>query len=154
MENDDDDPFAQLAKDQIVSPVRARMRANATRAERRAAKQQSDKEILHRQWRDWHDKQLKKLLTGRYRKAANSLANYLETLSMEDGDALVDFVERGPWRESDPDTRYTILSLIDHRIIYLREAHGLAPFDDSIPFSDEEPTAFEIIRGLVGDDNC
>jgi hypothetical protein len=42
-----------------------------------------------------------------------------------------------------------LLGLIDTRIIYLRINEGLSPIDDSIPFSDEPPTAFEIIREIL-----
>jgi hypothetical protein len=153
MSDDDIDPFAQVALDQISNPVRSRMRAAQTRAECALAKKQSDEEILHQQWQDWHDTQLKKLMTGRHRKAAQTLSAFLERMDVEDGEELISLVSSWSWPNVDSDTKFVVLGLISRRIIYLREAHGLAPFDDSIPFSDEPPTVFEIIRGLVGDDD-
>jgi hypothetical protein len=143
------DPFAALAAEQISAPIKARMRAAKTREERRVAKQLNDREILTEQWREWHRKRVIALKTDRYAEAVNAVAEFLERMTLHDGGALIELVERGPWREADVETRYLLLGLIDERIVYLRTIEGLAPFDDSIPFSDESPTAFEIIRDML-----
>lgn len=149
---EDDDPYAQLAQDQIVSPIKARMRAAKTRAERKLAKQQDDKTIQHELWRRWHRKRVEDLKKGNHSKAINEVSDFLERMTFEDGGALIELIERGPWRQADVDTRYLLLGLINQRIMFLRVAESLAPFDDAIPFSDEEPTTFEIIRGILNHD--
>jgi hypothetical protein len=148
-----DDPWAALAAEQISGPVKARMRAVKTRTERREAKKKTDDEILARGWRDWHDKQLAKLNSGRYRQAVRIVATFLERMTLEDGDALIALIERGPWHDADADTRYWLLGLIASRIIFLRQAENWPPFSDSIPFIDEAPTVFEIIRTKLQREN-
>ena len=61
--------------------------------------------------------------------------------------ALVEFVHRAALHRADSDTRFEILALIDAHIIKLREAHGLAPFDDGL--NDEAPTAFQQIPEML-----
>jgi hypothetical protein len=144
-----DNPFADLADEQMVSPVKARRRAVETRRQRQEDKRQSDAQILAQQWRDWHAKRLEELQTGRWREPALTVAKFLERMTLEDGAALEQLVEHGPWRDTDADTRFLILGMISARIVFLREREGWLPFDDSMPFSDEEPTVFEIIKELL-----
>ena len=144
-----DDPFAELAAEQISNPVRSRLRAAKTRAARKAAKQQDDREIQTLLWKRWHDARLKALMRGRYRKPVAELSRFLERMTIDDGDRLIALVERGPWRAAGGDTKYLILGLIDARIVYLRQAEGMAPFSDSVPFIGEAPTVFEIIRSIL-----
>jgi hypothetical protein len=144
-----DDPFAVLAAEQISAPVKARQRAVQTRAERRQAKAQSDKEVLAASWRYWHDKQVKALQSGHYGEHAATVTGFLEIMTLEDGNRLVELIEQGPWREADAESKYLLLGLIGRRITYLRQAEGWPVFDDSIPFSAEEPTAFETIRKVL-----
>lgn len=149
----DDDPFAVLAQEQMTSPAKAKLRAAKTREERRQAQAQSDQQILTAQWREWHRKRVKRLKTGRYVNAVNIVASFLEQMTLQDGAKLVTLIDKGPWREADADTRYLLLGLIDWRIILLRETEGWPPFDDSIPFSQDEPTAFELVREILGHDS-
>ena len=49
-----------------------------------------------------------------------------------------------------PATReFLVLQVVDNAIAHLRERHDLAPFDDALPYSDEPPNAFLIIRGML-----
>ncbi len=84
------------------------------------------------------------LLAGPYSEAARELATFLETMTLEQGPKLIALAI--PWRGADPDAKYQVLRLIDYALAHLRERDGLPPFSDSIPFSDEPPTIFEIIR--------
>lgn len=147
--SDAPDPFAEMAEEQISNPVKARMRAAKTREERRQAKAQSDQEILHDLWKRWHDIRLARLKSGPFGGSVTAVAAFLETMTIEDGGELVTLIRYGSWDKADNLTRYLLLGLIDQRIMYLRKAEGLAPFDDSLPYSDEEPTAFEIIREML-----
>lgn len=144
-----DDPYAKLAEEQISNPIKARMRAAKTRAERKAAKAIDDKQIQFELWRKWHHKQTKKLLSGPYKTPAGTLSRFLANMTLQHGPELIELVGRGPWRDSDPDTRYLVLSLIDSRIVYLREAEGWPPFDDAMPFLDNKPTLFLRIREML-----
>jgi hypothetical protein len=134
-------PWAELADRQMASPAKARQRA----AERRAA---ADKEraALQKAWRAWRHERIAELLSGPYGEAAQALRGFLNEMRINDGPALVAAVEAGPWRDADSDTRHEILAIVDLSIILLREKSGLPPFSDALPFSDEPPTVFEIIR--------
>jgi hypothetical protein len=142
-----DDPWNALVDQQLTSPAKAKLRAAATRAERRAEKQQSDHTILQQQWREWHDRRVKQLMNGQYGQQVKSLAGFLETMTLDtDPWQLVGLIDHGPWHKADDTARYLVLGLISNRIIYLRESEGWPPFSDAIPFSRDEPTLFEIIR--------
>lgn len=127
------------------------MRATKTRAERRMAKQMSDAQIQFRMWKEWHAKRRDQLMAGRYRAAAKELADFLERITLDDGASILSFIARGPWHTADGDTRFLVLGLVSSRIMLLRTAEGMAPFEDSIPFSDEPPTCFEIIRAMLSE---
>jgi hypothetical protein len=71
---------------------------------------------------------------------------FLESVTLGDEAALLAFVKQGPWREADSDTRFEILALVDTAIVRLRERDGLAPFDDGLPWSDQPPGAFLMLR--------
>ncbi len=136
-------PFTTLAEKQISNPIKARSRATAKRAE----KKKEDQETLHRLWRKWHNERKAALLSGPHAEAANALTTFLESMSLDQGEDLI--IMLGPWREADRDTRFVVLSMVSAAIVYLRECHGLAPFDDALPFSDEEPTVFELAREML-----
>ena len=71
-------------------------------------------------------------------------------MTLASAGGLIAFVQNGPWRGADADTRFEVLSLVDTAIIKLREHKDMAPFDDALPFSDEPLTAFEQIREILG----
>jgi hypothetical protein len=54
--------------------------------------------------------------------------------------------------DADDDTRFAVLDLISMHLTNLRERNDLPPFDDSVPFSDDPPTVFEIIKKKLGHD--
>lgn len=139
-------PFQRLAEQQISNPVKSRMKAAITREQRRRAKQLSDDAILFKQWKEWHQKCKAELLVGPYGEAASELADFIEHMSIRDGDALITKVERGPWVSADTDSRYQVLRMIDHSIVYLRESNGLEPFDDPL---DDDLNVFLQIRQML-----
>lgn len=143
------DPWEQLADEQIVNPVKSRMRAAETRAKRRLEKAKSDKDYLHKEWLAWRAKQRAALIDGPYGEAAAELADFIERMEFRNGEQLITKVQTGPWVSADTDSRHEILRLISHGIIYRRELEGLPPFDDSMPFSGEEPTVFERCREIL-----
>lgn len=143
-----DDPFKRMAV-QIVAPRKARIRAIQTRAERKREKEERDKQILYRLWQKWHREKLDELLAGPHHEAANELSEFLQLMQLTDADALVAKIKAGPWPGADDDTKFTVLSLVSSAIIHLRERAGLEPMDDAIPWSDDEPTVFEIIKAML-----
>jgi hypothetical protein len=143
------DAWEDIANEQIVSPRKARMRAAETRAQRKREKELNDREYLFRQWQKWHQERKAELLAGAWSEAATELANFLERMTLEDAEALVSLIERGPWRRADRDTRFLVIELVSHSIMYLREKTELPPFDDPLPFSNDDLNAFLIIRELL-----
>jgi hypothetical protein len=141
--------FLELAERQMSAPRKARERAAEKRAQTKAEKALADRDQLFQLWRKWHREQCDALLTGSYGEAGHELVAFLDTMSLEQAPNLIALVERGPWRSANPDARYHVLRLIDGHIAHLRERAGLAPFEDSLPFTGEAPTAFEVIRGML-----
>src|SRR5678815_4047742 len=119
-----DNPFTRLAERQISNPVKSRMKAAQTRKDRRLQKAMYERNYLYREWKAWHDKRKAELLSGSYAEAAGELAEFLEGMSLYDGEKLIALVAAGPWLESDADTRFEILALINRGIVYRREAEG------------------------------
>lgn len=141
--------WKELGERQMVAPHKAKLRAAKTRAERKLEKERLEREQLFGQWTKWHKDRKAELLAGPYSEAANELALFLERMTITDAPALIELAKRGPWQQADADTQFLVLELITHSILYLREREGLEPFDDPIPFSDDEPDAFMIIREML-----
>jgi muconolactone delta-isomerase len=138
--------FTEIGARQISAPVKARQRAAAKRREKAKEKALAERDDLLRLWKRWRHERLEALLAGPYGESVRELLAFLQTMSLDDGPQLIEFVSAGDWHRTDPDTRFEILSLINTALTTLREQHGLPPFDDALP--DEEPTAFLIIREL------
>jgi len=136
------DPFLDLAARQIASPVKARMRAAQKRAMTKALKERDD---AHHLWRLWRRERVEALLAGPHGDDARALVDFLEQMTLASTNELVNFIQRGPWREADDDTRFEILSLVDAAIIALREKVELPPIDDPIDGTD----AFLEIRSML-----
>jgi hypothetical protein len=139
--------FTDLAARQISAPRKARMNAAAKRARTAEQKALDERDKLHGLWKHYRREQLDALFDGPFGDAARGLVAYLKDMQLADGAALIAFVERGPWRAADIDTRLEIVRLINAAITRLRERHGLEPFDDEL--FDEPPTAFAIIKELL-----
>lgn len=134
--------FLDLADRQISSPAKARQRAAEKRATRKAA---DDQGRLRLAWRRWHDEQREALLAGPHGDATRGLINFLGSMTVDQGAALVDLVKAGPWRDVNADARFEILRLIDTAIIALRERCDLPPFDDTL-LPDARPNVFLVIH--------
>ena len=128
--------FLDLADRQINAPRQARA------AEKRAARQAAEREQLAA-WRRSHSERRGALLTGPYGDASRYLIGFLDSMTLDQGAALVSLVDAGPWRHANRDTRFEVLALIDTVIIDLRECHGLPAFDDPV---GDRPNVFLLIR--------
>ena len=136
--------FLAFAEKQTSAPVRPRERATKRR-EKAGEKALQERDDLFHIWTKWRREQVEALLTGPHGGAAQALLEFLQTMSLDDGPRLIEFVRAGDWHCADADARFEILSLINTAITALRERHDLPPFDDGIP-PDDEPTAFIAIR--------
>jgi hypothetical protein len=136
-----DNPWATVADRQIVSPVKARQRAS----EQRVAAQK-ECAVLRKAWSAWRRERIAALIGRPYGEAAQTLCELLDDMTIGDGAALVAAIRTGPWRDANPDTRHEVIAMVDRAIMRLRERNGLPPLDDAMPFSDEPPTAFQIVR--------
>jgi hypothetical protein len=137
------DPFERLANQQISAPIKSRIKAAATRAERKRQKELQERDTLFRIWKKWHEERKAELLND---PAARELALFIEQMTLGNAERLIELVEASPLRGVDDNTRFLMLDLIGRGITYLREASGLDPFDDPL---DDEPNAFLIIKELL-----
>ena len=88
---DKQDPFAKLAEEMMTAPIRAQLKAAKTREERRQAQQASDKDVLHRTWKQWHSKRAQTLQTGPYGNDVAEVISFLESMPV---DEVVDLLMR------------------------------------------------------------
>lgn len=140
--------FLDLAERQIAAPRKAQMRAAEKRTARRIAMEKAldERDTQLKAWCAWRRERVEALLSGPHGQAARDLCGFLAGMTLASAGELIEFVRQGPWRSTDSDTRFEILSLVDAAIIRMREKHELPPFDDAAPFSDEPLTAFQIVR--------
>lgn len=114
-----------------------------------AERAERDKSVQMQRYRAQRREMVDRVAKGPYRVEIGALSNFLRTMTLDDGDALIDFVKRHrSLTLADTDTRMVALRMVSDRLQRLREEDGRAPFDDSLP--GEEPTVFEIIRAELG----
>ena len=71
-------------------------------------------------------------------------------LTPDNTNEFVGYVAKQRWLlEAELGIRRLALSFLANRLMKMRLEQGLAPFDDSLPFSDEPPTLFETIRSML-----
>ena len=122
--------FLDLADTQIASPVKARHRAAEKRAEAHAARAEDESRLL-KGWRQWRQEQVDQALAGPHgNQIAALLANLKSITRWVDVDPVA--IISG-WHSADPDACFIARRLVSNRIIELREAAGLPPFDDLLP---------------------
>jgi hypothetical protein len=97
----------------------------------------------------WRREQIDQLLTGPFAEATQTLIDFLTTMALagDQAKSLIELVQSGPWQNADDDSRFTILNLINERIVALREEKGLPPFDD--PINTQSRNVSVILRELL-----
>ena len=138
--------FLDYAAKQTPAAVKARQRAAEKRRATAAEKALAERDSLLCLWKLWRKERLEALLSGPYGAAARGLVAFLQTMTLNDGDRLVEFVRAADWARADADTRFEVLSLINVTITALRERAKLPPIADAL--HDEAPTTFLIIREM------
>ena len=138
--------FLDYAEKQTPAAVKARRRAVEKRRATAAEKALAERDTMLDLWKLWRKERLEALFSGPYGTAARELVTFLQTMALDDGDRLVEFVRAADWARADADTRFEVLSLINVTITALRERAKLPPIADALP--DEAPTTFLIIREM------
>ena len=157
-------PFEQIAEAQLTAAAKARHRAADKRMEKLVVQSDRDAPMVaspadkamfeaskqFREYQRWLKQRRNDLFNGPYSAQLAELDSMLKALSPESAPALVDWVEYADWlQQADYNTRHNTLSVIGDEIARFRVRQGLAPFDDSLPFLNEPPTAFEQIRYIL-----
>jgi hypothetical protein len=142
------DPFENFLND-ITSPAqRKRLDRVQSKAEVAKEKRLTERDVLMKRWHADRDKRKAELMKGDWKAPAIELVNFLDRMTMEEAPALIELVQ--VWRHADGDTRFQVQMIISDAIMYLRECEGLPPFDDPIPYvDDDEPNASMIIREIL-----
>ena len=147
------DPFDDFANENISAARKKMLERAETRGQMKRAKKMVEKDLLFEMWQRWHIMRKVELLKGDWAVPAQELIDFLERMDIGDADSLIELLDRQPWRNADPDTRYLVQAIVGHAIVFLREREGLAPFDDPLPSFDgsyeDEPNASMIIREML-----
>jgi hypothetical protein len=130
----------------MPAAVKARQRAAEKRRATAAEKALAERDDLFHLWKLHRQERLEALLAGPHGAAARELVAFLQTMTLADGNRLVEFVRAADWARADADTRFEILSLINSAIVAMRERANLPPINDALPH--ETPTTFIIIREM------
>lgn len=113
-------------------------------------KEDRDEKILLRGFKAKERERDQALFDGPHGKEIRGLRTFLRTMTLSSAPALVGLVKRATWLKNlSHEDRVALLSMISRSIVSLRKRNGLTPFDDAIPFTDEPPTAFELIRDHI-----
>lgn len=154
----DDNPFIRQGTDQLSAPVKRReMRLRIAKSDKDAPmklsaqeKHMQEQSAQAKMWRASKKEEIKKALHGPYGEQMEILYDITRRMTIDDGDKLIDVLRALQLSGADEDTRYVALALIGASCIRVRIQNGFAPMDDSLPFSDEEPTVFEVCRAELG----
>jgi hypothetical protein len=117
----------------------------------RRRKSEKDQELknsgrLLSAWRTWHREQLEEVLAGPHGTAVAQVMATLKHMTPDSAPALISLMRDFDWSQMSADVRLVVLHEINQAITRLGERAGLAPIDDSLPWSDEPPTAFLLIK--------
>jgi hypothetical protein len=139
--------FLDYAEKQTPAAVKARQRAAEKRRATAAEKALAERDDLFHLWKLHRQERLEVLLAGQHGGAARELVAFLQAMTLDDGDHLVELVRAAGWARVDADTKFEVLSLINTAICAVRERAGLPPIDDALP--NEAPTTFIILREML-----
>jgi hypothetical protein len=113
-------------------------------------KQAFENSVLMKRYRQALANRRQELLNGPHGREVKGLLQLLDNLTASSAAALVLYVSKARWlTDADRNTRFDVLAIVGTAIARLRVRSGLLPFDDSLPYMNEAPTAFEQIRKLL-----
>jgi hypothetical protein len=118
---------------------------------RKSAKEQelADNARLLRAWKARHREELEGALAGPHGAMLERLVFILKGLELNSAPLLAAYVLGVDWATVDYLTRLVALHEINVAITYLRQRHGMSPFDDGVDVPNERKNMFQIIRGIV-----
>jgi hypothetical protein len=125
----------------MTYPAKTKLRIEKAR-QTKQEKKKDDDALLFRLWSEWHAERRKALLSGEHGSRLVVFVEWLERMTIEDGDELIERY-RGLGK-LDLDTKHELLSLVDRRCILIRERAKLVPFDDDL--NEPSGTIFLQIR--------
>ena len=102
-----------------------------------------------REWNRFHGEQLQLALDGDSGTVVKNIMILVRGLTPQRMPELLRLMRSVDWRIVDADVRFTLLHEINGAIIELREQEGRTRFDDALPFSDERPSLFLIVRDML-----
>lgn len=142
--------FLDLAEEQIVAPVKAKLKRREARQQIVLSPQEKkirENQQLSRQFIKWKKERREALRTNG--KEISDLLDLLDTITFSSGPVLVSYLESAEWlRSLERNIKDDLLSAIADAIIKVREKEGLPPFDDALP--GEPPKIFEKIKEIWG----
>jgi hypothetical protein len=94
--------------------------------------------------------QLDKLLASRDAHRARRLIAFLNTMTLEDGKALLVLIEADNWRDADLEAREIVLSLINNQVVRLRESANFPAIDDPLPGDGRPANVSMRVREILG----
>jgi hypothetical protein len=106
-----------------------------------------DRDRQFEDWLRWQQRQIDDALVGPHSAELAELIKVLADVTLDQAAQLVALLQAGSWRTADPDTRYLVIRLCGSRLVSLREAADLPPFDDPLPH--EPPDTFLVLREML-----
>lgn len=141
---------ADRAREKRLAKLVVKSEADAPMVASPSDKQAWESAQLLKRYRAALRERQRDLENGPHGKDVLALLQLLDTLCASSADGLVRYVVSAQWlRDADHHTRLDVLSIVGAAIARFRVRQGLPPFDDSLPFMDEPPTAFEQVRKLL-----
>jgi len=163
-----DNPFEALANEQMAIATKRKLEQSRARAEKKQAhivqsekdapmilgpqeQKLADQSKQARHYRAWKKAEFDAMAKHplHYSNWNEYTARVLD-LTPDNTNEFVGYIAKQRWLlEAEISIRRLALSFLANRLIRMRLEQGLAPLDDSLPFSDEPPTLFETVRTLL-----
>jgi hypothetical protein len=115
-------------------------------------KSERDKELrdnahLLRAWKAFHREEREAVLAGPHAAVVAPLMELLDTLTLQSGKELLNYIRAQDWHAIDARTKLVVLHEINKAICKVRERAGKPPIDDAL--WGEPATVFQAIRLIV-----
>jgi hypothetical protein len=136
-----ENPFAAFAERHARKPRPRRVSEKEAARREKALEEREQLSAAHRRWRK---DQIAALLAGSHGADAKALVKFLEDMGPHSEPKLLERVRSGPWCDTDEDTRFLILVIVDAALVRMRERQSMPPFDDPLP--GEASNAFLELR--------
>lgn len=143
-------PFEAYGETRSRRPMRAKVvksDADAPMKPTEMEKKQRAQTAQLRLYREYWREQIAVTRNGPAGSDFIALEKFLRKMTIDDGEALIDLVQRSRIPKVDWSTKRVALHIIADAIEHVRAVNGYPPFDDSLP--GEPPKVFERIREML-----